>query len=628
MWNLLVDKNQNQKLPKWDLDLIYSDLESDRFKNAILKLKTLSNNLSNNYEDKIAKLNGADLAMAIKDYEEISELQYSISSFLEMLNISDIRNNKKTIIVEQELSEINGLTSFFEFEINELQEQDLIKRMSNPDLARYAPWLGKIRGGKDNIMSEELEDYNSDIYYAAIKPLLNFYYENQEEIAQEFKLAEDEDGSISRQKSAEILKKFGKQNAFIYKSLIKNAQVEAKARGYEEDYQAENQANHIKDEIVELFFKSVQNNYQNISHEYYDLIAKLHGKAILNSQDLITKIPKFKDNKYIEFDIKDAENIILDSLENLSPELQKMAKGFFDDDYIDAENRDNKVNCFMAIFTGKEFHPFISINYNKLYSDVIGLAHELGHGVHQILAPRKQSFFLAEMTTVTSEMASIFAEGLAYNQMIDNVKDEDLKKELIFNKVDEIISNGIHQLAYYQFERRIYAEIKDKDLDFEEISDIWIEVLQEAYGSSVELDDYDRYFWTQNAAFFETPFYSYSYSFAQIMVIVLNEQYQSLTGDELQEFKDKYVEFLETGISKDIVEIMADFGFDIETQEFWDNSLNLFADHLDLIEDIDKIDFENNSKISNDFNKKLADNKDNKNKPKGNNANINEKPKL
>jgi oligoendopeptidase F len=295
-----------------------------------------------------------------------------------------------------------------------------------------------------------------------------------------------------------------------------------------------------------------------------------------------------EDEKTYTFD--EARKIILRAFKKFSPKFERVARKFFDENHIDAQPRPDKETGAFSLATGPNNLPYIFMTYTGGIEDLITLGHELGHGVHQVLAEKARGLFLSEMSTTVSETASIFAEMVVFEELLRSEKDPARKKKLLMDKTEGMILNGLQQLSYYDFEMRVHEERKKGELTAEQISDIWVDTQKQYFGPSVQTDEYDRYYWMVVPHFYDSPFYVYSYSFAQILVSGLYQVAKTAEKEgqaAKEEFVENYIGLLETGITRNFYEMFQPFDLDPETPEFWQHGLSLIDKYLNELEKLD-----------------------------------------
>ncbi|MBI1214485.1 MAG: hypothetical protein GC185_01540 [Alphaproteobacteria bacterium] len=595
----------NDNLPRWKLADLYPGIDSKELAGDMAQVDKAAAAFRETYEGTIGYLSGPELGEAVALYEAIENLRGKISCYLELLKADSLANFPKVEPVAKWLESSADAVGFFEGEILEMKEKDLLTKLGAPALAHYAPWIAHLRAGSvegiDGDVSALAQDFQNTnreawgrLYHetlAAVRVTLDGKKITLDEADDEIASAETlERRREVRKAIGDALDAEGKRMALIYNTIVKDDLLTAKLYKYARPDEGENEQNGIAPEVVDTMFETVKHSYARLSHRFYRWKAEQHGVEIIERARLGMPLPDAPKDDSGEYGFDDARKIILRAYKRFSPKFARIGKQFFDKQHIDAQLRADKETGAFAMPVGPDTFPFVMLSYAGGVDDLITLGHELGHGVHQVLAQKARGLFLSEMSTAVSETASIFAEMLVFEELLAKEKDPARRKDLLKDKVEGMILNGLQQLSYYDFERRVHEERKNGELSVDEISDIWVETQKEYFGPSVEMDGYDRNFWMVVPHFFDTPFYVYSYSFAQILVSGLYQSYKAAEqeGPEArEEFVQNYIDLLETGITRNLFEMCQPFDLDPETPEFWEKGLSLMDKYLNELENFD-----------------------------------------
>ena len=597
-------KAANTNLPRWRLGDMYPGLDSAELAAARDEAEQRIEAFKNYYEGTIDRLTGPALGEAIVEYESISEILNSISCYTILMEADNLNNFAKTEALKRWQAETGGKVGFFEDEICNMKERDLMTKLSAPELAPYGPWLARVRVNTSSI-DGEVDALSADFHSVNREAWRRLYYETLHSFQVEANGKQHTIDEISevigdetsldkrrelRQKVGETLKAGSKRMALIYNTIAKDNLIDMELRGFTRPDHAENTANAITDDIVNTMQKTVKDSYAKISHRYYTWKAKQHGVEIMERAQISMPLPNEPaTEKTYEFD--EARKIILRAFKKFSPKFERLARKFFDEQHIDAAPRPDKETGAFSLATGPNNFPYIFMTYTGGIEDLITLGHELGHGVHQALAEKARGLFLSEMSTTVSETASIFAEMVVFEELLRTEKDPARKKKLLMDKTEGMILNGLQQLSYYDFEMRVHDERKKGELTAEQISDIWVATQKEFFGPAVQTDEYDRYYWMVVPHFYDSPFYVYSYSFAQILVSGLYQVSKAAEKEgqaAKEEFVENYIGLLETGITRNFYEMFQAFDLDPETPEFWQHGLSLMDKYLTELEKLDE----------------------------------------
>lgn len=598
------EEDFSRDLPRWDMTALYSGLDSKDLAQDKAEAERLSRKFQEDYKGKVANLGGAGLAGAVAAYEDIEERLHAVSCYCALLDADDVSKLSRTADLKKWHTEIAELTRFFKREISQIKEQDMMMRLVDPELAQYAPWVAKVRADSRVPLPDDVEAMSQDYSSANRDVWTRFYHETLSSITIDedgkrvpFEKADDvaigldelpEAKTAARKKIAAALRQKGDRFALIYNTIARDDMVEAQIRGRSRPDEGMNIENGIDTPTADVMFSTIKASYAGLSHRFYSWKAAQQGVAALDHIKINAPMPFAPPEAEETYSFDGARRTVLRAFKRFSPRFYRLAQKFFDEEHVDAILRPNKEQGAFSLPAGPASLPFILLNYGGGIDDVVStLGHELGHGIHQALSERAVGFFLSDATTVVSETASLFAEQLVFDELVRGAKDPDLRRKLQCDRVEGMLLNGLQQLSYYDFERRVHNERKSGELSFEQISDIWVETQKEYYGPSVVLDDYDRYFWVLVPHFFESPFYVYSYSFAQQMVGGLYQAYHAAEEkgfEAREEFVEKYTEFLEAGMSRNLHDLLQPFGLDPEKPEFWKAGVAMMEKHLeDLI---------------------------------------------
>lgn len=573
--------------PHWDLAGLYPGLDSAELMADKEKLDHLARAFKGNYQDSVAYISGPELGIAIQEYEEICSLSSRLASYLFLFEAGDMSNFIKTGKIKAELSDICKPLDFFEDELVNIPQKDILVKMAAPELARYAPWIANILDGALTGGSENLSHLRHDFFMANTEAWQRLYREMLDAQRIDFqgrRLTLDEadvlmnagrgisaqDKNNLRQAIAEKLKTQGKKSALIYNALMQDNRIEGRLHGYTRPDQAVNAENGIAPEVIDTMRSTLREYYAEQSHRFYEWASAQAGAPAASSG----KNEPVK--KGYSFDA--ARKLILRAFRKFSPGFSRTAARFFHEKRIDALPRPGKESGAFSQPVCPGELSFIMMNYTGELQDVVVLGHELGHGIHQKLSEDACGFFKSGVSTPVAETASIFMEMLVFEEILQQEKDPAIRKRLLVEKVENMLSNSLQQLAYYEFECRVHKERESGEVPFERISDLWVEAQKEYYGPAIVMDDYNRYSWMTVPHFFETPFYVYSYAFAQVLVSSLYQAYQEAVekGPEARmEFVDSYTELLQTGMTRSLHEMFWPFGLDLEEPEFWHSGMSL-----------------------------------------------------
>ena len=580
-------------LPEWDLGDLYPGAQSPELDADLTKCLADAKAFRAAHEGKVAGLSGVDLARAISGYEKLDEVLGRVMSFAGLLhsgNMSDPDIGKFYQSMQERVNEISTELLFFSLEINRIDEDALQDKLKAPELAHFGPWLRDTRAYRDHQLSDELEQLLHEKYVSGraawtrlfdeTMARLRFPYEADELTTSEIlDRLSHKDGAV-RKAASESLSKVLEQNiglfALITNTLAKDKQTEDKWRKFPRPISGRNLANQVEDEVVQALVEAVRGRYGELSHRYYRLKAKWFGMEKLNTWDRNAPLPRDDDS---DIPWSQAKAIVLDAYGAFSPQLQDIGAKFFDNDWIDAPARPGKASGAFAHPTIPSAHPYLLLNYQGKTRDVMTLAHELGHGVHQVLAARHGQL-MCDTPLTLAETASVFGEMLTFRSLLKAKTDPKARRIMLAGKVEDMLNTVVRQIAFHSFEERVHDERRQGELTPDRLSEIWMEVQKESLGDAFTFGDDYKSFWAYIPHFIHSPFYVYAYAFGDCLVNSLYAVYQ----DAEEGFVEKYFEMLKAGGTKRHTELLAPFGLDASDPAFWNKGLDVISGFIDEIE--------------------------------------------
>lgn len=589
-----------QNLPLWDLSALYDGLDSAAVKADLGKAQTQSEAFEAQYKGKLAELlasGGAALAKVIEDYEALDELLgrlYSYAGLTYSENTTDPQRAKFFGDVQEKLTSTSTHLVFFTLELTRLDDTALVAGYADPALAHFRPWIEDTLREKPHQLDDKLEQLfheKSVTGRAAWNRLfdetiasLRFDVDGQSlSLEPTLSLLQDPDGAKRKAAALAVGATLGgelRTFTLITNVLAKDKEISDRWRGFKDVADSRHLANRVEGEVVDALVSSVRDSFPRLSHRYYKLKAKWMGVDVLDYWDRNAPLPN-ADKALIGWD--DAKGIVLDAYGEFSPEMASIGKRFFDENWIDAPSREGKSPGAFSHPTVPSAHPYILLNYQGRTRDVMTLAHELGHGVHQVLAG-KQGALMAHTPLTLAETASVFGEMLTFRSVLSQTTDPALRKSLLAGKVEDMINTVVRQIAFYSFERKVHEARKDGELTSDQLCDLWVSVQHESLGDAIRFDDGYRPFWTYIGHFIHSPFYVYAYAFGDCLVNALYARYENAH----EGFTEHYMDLLRAGGSKPYNELLAPFGLDARDPSFWQAGLNVisgFIDELEALED-------------------------------------------
>jgi oligoendopeptidase F len=586
-------KRKLGELPEWNLADLYPGRDSPELRGDLDRSERDAAAFRDRYEGKLATLSGAALAGAVATYERLQETLGRIMSYAYLVYVGDMSDaevGKFFQTMQERVNDISTTLLFFTLELNRIDDPALAEKLKNPQLAHYGPWLRDIRAFRPHQLGDEIERLLHEKYVAGRAAWVRLFDETLASLrfpvdgkeltsAEAFDLMTDRD-PVMREKAAKSLGKVFGANvrlfALITNTLAKEKEIEDRWRGFARPISSRNLANFVEDEVVDALITAVQASYPALSHRYYRLKAKWFDVEQMPYWDRNAPLPEDED-RLIPW--PEAERIVLDAYNAFSPELGAIGDRFFRNRWIDAPVRPNKSSGAFAHPTVPSVHPYLLLNYQGRTRDVMTLAHELGHGVHQVLASR-QGQLMADTPLTLAETASVFGEMLTFRKLLGTETDLRRRRIMLAGKVEDMLNTVVRQIAFVDFERRIHDERRKGELTPDQIGEIWLGVQRESLGPVFRFDDEYRYYWTYIPHFIHTPFYVYAYAFGDCLVNSLYAAYQ----DAHEGFAERYLDMLRAGGTLRHKELLAPFGLDASDPAFWDKGLSVIRGFIDELE--------------------------------------------
>ena len=594
------DDAQLGSLPEWNLGDLYPEMQSPEFKQDFEAVVPLVQEFESTYKGKLDEIlaSGGDaLAATLAAYEQLEDKLGRIISYAGLIYAGDSSkpaNAKFYGDVQERLTQAGSHLLFFPLELNTLSDEVINQAATTSgSLAFYLPWLTDLRLDKPYQLDDKIEQLfleksstGSSAFYRLFDETmsnLRFAIDGKElAIEPTLNQLQHKDGQV-RKAAADALAKTFAQNlrlfTLITNTLAKDKQIGDTWRGFEDVADSRHLSNRVERPVVDALVKAVEDAFPRISHRYYVMKARWMGVDVLNHWDRNAPLP-MGNQRVIKWE--EARQTVLNAYGGFAPELAKIAGNFFDRNWIDAPVRPGKSPGAFAHPTVPSAHPYILLNYQGKPRDVMTLAHELGHGVHQVLAAN-QGALMASTPLTLAETASVFGEMLTFRSLLEQAKTKQDRKIMLASKVEDMINTVIRQIAFYLFERKVHEERKNGELTTEQLCEFWMSVQYSSLGPAVRLGEGYETFWTYIPHFIHSPFYVYAYAFGDCLVNSLYAVYQ----DTESGFQQKYVEMLKAGGSKHHSELLAPFGLDASDPVFWSKGISVIESLIDELEIID-----------------------------------------
>jgi oligoendopeptidase F len=584
-------------LPEWNLDDLYTGEDAPELKRDLDWLEEACASFAHDFENNLAGLDAEGLLDCILRQEKINQIAGRIMSYAGLRYYQQTTDGGRAKFMSDVQEKITNFTTplvFFTLELNRLDDDHLSKLMhQNADLARYEPVFDRIRAMKPYQLSDEMEKFLHDLgvvgdawerLFDETIAGLEFNVQGDDlTIEGTLNLLTDPDRDTRQAAAEELADVFGKNVktfARVHNTQAKEKEIMDRWRAMPTAQTARHLSNHVEPEVVEALRTAVVNAYPKLSHRYYELKRKWLGLDRMQVWDRNAPLP-LEDPKLVPWDA--AEKTVMDAYNAFDPRMGEIAAPFFTKGWIDAPVKPGKAPGAFAHPTVTDVHPYVMLNYLGKPRDVMTLAHELGHGVHQVLAAG-QGEMLSSTPLTLAETASVFGEMLTFRKMLDGAKTNAQRKVLLAGKVEDMINTVVRQIAFYDFECKLHAARRGGELTPEDIGELWMSVQGESLGPAFDFMDGYEHFWAYIPHFVHSPFYVYAYAFGDGLVNALYSVY----AEGAEGFEDKYFDMLRAGGSKHHKELLAPFGLDASDPAFWDKGLSMisgFIDELEAMED-------------------------------------------
>ncbi len=582
-------------LPVWDLSDLYASAEDPKLTADLDRAEAEGKAFASRLAGRLGGLSGDALAEAIAEYERIEEILGRAMSFGQLIfagDATDPANGRFYQTLQERVTTISSHLLFFTLELNRLEDAEIERKLAgSPALARWQPWLRDLRVFRPHQLSDELEKLLHEkevtgrsawnrLFDETIANMQVKIGEEELTVSAALNRLSDRDRAVRAAAAEGVSAAFGSQVrlfSLITNTLAKDKEIIDNWRRYPRPGSSRNRANMVEDEVVDALVTAVRDNFPRLSHRYYSMKAKWLGLPKLQHWDRNAPLPEEQDRSIAW---PDAVRTVLDSYRAFSPELADIGGRFFDKPWIDAALRPGKASGAFAHPTVPSAHPYLLLNYHGKSRDVMTLAHELGHGVHQILAGA-QGYLLSGTPLTLAETASVFGEMLTFRGLLDAEQDPKRRRLMLASKVEDMLNTVVRQIAFYRFETLLHDERRKGELSADRIAELWMQVQHESLGPAFEFtEDYGVY-WAYIPHFIHSPFYVYAYAFGDCLV---NALYGVYRDGAVPDFERKYLDLLRAGGTLRHKELLAPFGLDASDPAFWQRGLDVIAGFIDELE--------------------------------------------
>ena len=584
--------------PVWDLNDLYSGIEDQSLHSDIEACRARAATLAENWQGKLATATGAELAEVIATFEDIFEVVGKVSSHAQLLfaaNTTDTEIARHHQSIREAGSEIGAVMLFVELEIALIDESRMAVVLEDAALARWQPWLRRVRAMAPYQLDADMERMLAERgptgrgawvrLFDETAAALRFPFQGVEVTEAEILDSLANPDAAVRKEAGQSLSSVLRANerllSLVLNTIAKDKEIEDRWRGFKRPVASRNLANDVDDGVVDALVAAVHDRNADLAHRYYRLKAGWMGQKQIDWWDRNAPLPGDDDRS---FSWPEARQIVLDAFAGFDPEMAKIATPFFERNWIDAAPRAGKSSGAFSHPVTPSTHPYILMNFAGKSRDVMTLAHEMGHGVHQCLAA-DQGYLMSDTPLTLAETASVFAEMLAFRQLVDSAPDAATRRVLLAGKVEDMLNTVVRQIAFHNFETKLHDGRAKGEMTPDEISDIWMETQRAALGPAVRIGDDYRPVWGYVPHFVHTPFYVYAYAFGDCLVNALWQSYQTAQeeGDAVG-FVARYKQLLQAGGTERYDVALARFGLDASQPAFWSMGLDMISGMIDELE--------------------------------------------
>ena len=593
-----VTTQGEQALPSWNLADLYPAPDSPRLAADLVQAETDARAFQVDFADGLAALSGHDLAAAMERFQAIDETLGRVMSFAQLLfsaDSTDAATGQFYQSMMERCTAISAYLLFFRLELNRLDDAVLEEKFADPAFARWRPYLRDLRVWRKHQLSDELERFVHDrevtgraawsrLFDETIAGMRVPFGGEQLTVNAVLNKLSDPDRTTRETAAAAIGHAFedrAKLFSLITNTLAKDKEIIDTWRQLPRPGSDRNLSNVVEDEVVDALVSAVVADYPRLSHRYYKLKAKWLGLGKLQYWDRNAPLPGDDDRRVTW---PEAESIVLDAYSRFDSDLGAVGRRFFDQRWIDAAPRDGKSGGAFAHPTVPSVHPYILMNFHGRTRDVMTLAHELGHGVHQVLAA-EQGYLMSGTPLTLAETASVFGEMLTFQALLDAETDPARRRLMLAGKVEDMLNTVVRQIAFYRFETLVHDERRHGEIRPERLGEIWLQVQIESLGPAFEFTPDYAVYWAYIPHFIHSPFYVYAYAFGDCLVNALYAVFQS----GYPNFASEYKQMLQAGGTKVHRDLLAPFGLDASDPAFWRRGLDVVAGFIDQLEATDHV---------------------------------------
>ena len=584
--------------PTWDLTDLYEGIGDDAIAADLARCQREAERMESAWQGKIGDATPQDLATLIADYEQVLEALGKAQSHAQLLfaaSTTDAQIARHHQSIREASADIGARLLFVELEIAALPSDHVDRLLETAEFAAWQPWLRRVRAFAPHQLSPDMERMLAERAPSGRGAWVRLFDETAAGLRFPFGDAEVTEAEVlnklsspdadERREAGASLSQTLKANerllSLVLNTIAKDKEVEDRWRGFARPVASRNLDNDVDDQTVDALVAAVDDRNADLSHRYYRLKAGWMGGDTLNWWDRNAPLPSDDDRK---FSWDEARQLVLASFDGFDPQMAAQAEPFFTRNWIDAEPRAGKSSGAFSHPVTPSAHPYILMNFSGKSRDVMTLAHEMGHGIHQRLAADR-GYLMSDTPLTLAETASVFAEMLTFRRLVDSTDDPAIRQRLLAGKVEDMLNTVVRQVAFHNFETRFHDARRNAELTSDEISDIWMETQRAALGPAIKTGDDYRPIWGYIPHFVHTPFYVYAYAFGDCLVNALWQTYQSAQADgQAADFVASYRSLLQAGGTERYDIALQRFGLDPRDPAFWSMGLDMISGMIDELE--------------------------------------------
>ncbi len=587
-----------QALPSWNLADLYAAPDSPAIEGDLAQADAAAQAFQQANAGRLAELSGRDLASSMEKFQAIDEVLGRVMSYAQLLFSADSTDPVAGQFYQSMMERCTAISAhilFFRLELNRIDDAVLDEKFDSPEFSRWRPYLRDLRVWRKHQLSDELERFVHDREVTGRAAWSRLFDETiagmriplageQLTVNAVLNKLSDPDRLTRETAATAIGTAFAEREklfSLITNTLAKDKEIVDTWRHLPRPGSDRNLSNVVEDEVVDALVTAVVADFPRLSHRYYALKARWLGLDKLQHWDRNAPLPGDED-RLVTW--PEAESTVLEAYRRFDSDLGDVGQRFFDHNWIDAAPRDGKSGGAFAHPTVPSAHPYILMNFHGRTRDVMTLAHELGHGVHQVLAA-EQGYLMSGTPLTLAETASVFGEMLTFQSLLDAETDPRRRRLMLAGKVEDMLNTVVRQIAFYRFETLVHDERRQGEILPERLGEIWLQVQTESLGPAFTFTPDYSVFWSYVPHFIHSPFYVYAYAFGDCLVNALYAVFQSGHPG----FQAKYRDMLRAGGTKVHKDLLAPFGLDASDPAFWRRGLDVISGFIDQLEAADDV---------------------------------------